>query len=92
MKFITTKDEDGLEEIFLFSPAIHHDAMAEAIERIKNRTPDPWYRVHRRPISAGFVTQDGTCYGESMTLNLGARPEDTALLAQQYTIAGGRRP
>jgi hypothetical protein len=83
MKYITTRSEDGLEEIFLFSAVINHDAMAEVIECIKNRTREPWHRVHRHPISAGFVSADGECYGRSESLRLEARIEDTGLLRHQ---------
>lgn len=84
MKFITTKDENGKEEIFLFPRSIDHDAMAEMLERIKNHTHGNWRRVFRQPISAGFVDSKGVCGGKSETLGLAARPdEDTRLLASQ---------
>jgi hypothetical protein len=81
MKYIVTADEDGLEEIFLFSPLINHDTMAEAVSGIKNRTRDPWHRVHRQAVSAGFVSSDGVCYGGSESLGIVARHADTQLLA-----------
>jgi hypothetical protein len=81
MKYIVTLGDGGMEEIFPFSPLINHDAMAEAVSCIKNRTRDPWHRVHRQAISAGFVSPDGTCHGRSESLGLSARPEDTQLLA-----------
>lgn len=83
MKFITTRDEDGTEEVFVFPRRVHHDAMAEVLEGIKNQTHGSWERIYRQPIAAGFVSTSGTCYGSSETLGLDARTEDTALLAKQ---------
>lgn len=82
MKFITTKDENGKEELFLFPKGIDHDAMAEVLEHIKDQTHGNWHRVFRKPVAAGFV-ENGKCCGKSETLGLKARPEDSALLLQQ---------
>lgn len=83
MKFITTANDKGEEELFVFPVAVPHDAMAEVLSRIKNQTHGDWRRIHRLPISAGFVTSDLVCHGRSESLGLSARPEDTALLARQ---------
>lgn len=83
MKYITTKDEEGKEEIFVFPRSIHHDAMAEMLDRIKNQTHGNWHRVYREPISAGFVDSSYNCCGGSETLGLNSRPEDTDLLWMQ---------
>lgn len=83
MKFITTRDEQGLEEVFVFPTRIHHDAMAEMLGRIKNQTQGAWRRVMRQPVAAGFVNEQFECHGFSETLKLSARPEDTGLLAKQ---------
>jgi hypothetical protein len=83
LKFVTTIDEDGKEELFSFPDGVHHDAMAEILGRIKNQTHGTWFRVYREPISAGFIDVSGTCYGQSETLGLASRPEDTALYAKQ---------
>lgn len=82
MKYVVTRNEADLEEIFLFLPTINHDAMAEALSGIKNSTRGNWYRVHRQAVSAGFVDRAGACYGRSESLGLSARPEDTRLLAR----------
>lgn len=82
MKFITTRNEAGTEELFLFPRSIHHDAMAEVLEGIKDKTDGNWIREYRHPVAAGFVTA-GYCYGSSETLGLSARPEDTDLLRKQ---------
>jgi hypothetical protein len=83
MKFITTRDEAGVEEVFVFPERIHHDAMAEMLGRIKNQTHGDWHRVMRKPVAAGFVNDSFECHGMSETLKLSARAEDTLLLAKQ---------
>lgn len=83
MKYITTIDEEGTEEVFTFPKSVNHDAMAEALGGIKNKTHGSWRRVRRTPISAGFVTFFGDCYGESVSLRLKSRPEDTDILKGQ---------
>lgn len=83
MKYITTHDRNGKEELFTFPRSIDHDAMAEVLCHIKNQTHGNWERVFRMPVAAGFVGPDGKCYGRSETLKLAARPEDTALLKAQ---------
>lgn len=71
-------------EIFTFPRTVDHDVMAEALSAMKNQTRDPWVRVFRMNVSAGFVDKEGRCYGESMTLGLAAREdEDTKLLLAQ---------
>lgn len=86
MKFITTQDRDGKEELFIFPRNINHDAMAEVLGYIKNQTHGNWSRVFRKPISAGFI-EGGKCCGMSESLKLKARPEDTALLLAQGRIS-----
>lgn len=83
MKFITTVDDEGKEELFLFNRSINHDAMAEVLGYIKNQTGGNWKRVRRKPVAAGFVDASGKCHGKSETLGLKSRPEDTKLLATQ---------
>jgi len=82
MKFITTQDENGKVDLFMFPRSIDHDAMAEAIQGIRNKTHGDWERIYRKPISAGFV-ENGKCFGRSETLGLEARKDDTALLRYQ---------
>ena len=79
MKYIVMQDEEGAEDIFIFPRRIHHDAMAEALSRIKNQTHGNWERVVREPVSAGFVSGK-RCHGESESLRLKSRPQDAALL------------
>lgn len=84
MKYIVTENEDGIEEIFTFPDSVHHDAMAEILNRIKNQTHGNWERIRRRPVSAGFVMSSGTCFGSSETLSLSSRPQDSDILAKTY--------
>ena len=83
MKFITTKDREGKEELFIFPRNIDHDAMAEVLGHIKDQTHGNWSRVFRAPVSAGVV-EGGQCFGMSETLKLKARPEDNMRLAAQW--------
>lgn len=84
MKYICTVDNDSKMEIFTFPRSVNHDAMAEALEGIKNQTHGNWERVYRIPLSAGFVDSNGNCFGTSETLGLESRmTEDTKLLADQ---------
>lgn len=72
MKYIVTKTEGGVEELFMFPKSINHDCMAEVLGRIKDQSYGSWRRVYREPIAAGFIT--GTCcHGRSETLNLDSR-------------------
>ena len=82
MKYITTETEDGVRDFFTFSSNIDHDAMAESLTRIRDKTHGDWKRVTRTPISAGFV-KNGICFGSSMTLGLQSDEGDTALLRNQ---------
>ena len=71
MKYIVTKQRDGTEEIFIFPRKINHDDMAEEIENIKKSSGfRDWERVHRQPISAGFINPNGECTGKSESLGL----------------------
>jgi len=80
MKYIVTTSDEGNEEIFLFPSDIEHVCMAEALSRIKNQSDGNWTRVLRTPVSAGFVSKDGSCYGKSITLELSSREIDSKLL------------
>ena len=58
--------------------------MAESFEGIKNKTHGNWKRIYRVPVSAGFVDNDGNCFGKSESLSLESRKkEDTLLLHSQ---------
>lgn len=79
MKYIVTKSEEGSEEIFVFPMTIPHREMANAVSRLKNQLHGDWRRIDREPVSAGFV-ENGVCVGDSESLGLKSRPEDTELL------------
>lgn len=83
MKFITTIDEEGKEELFTFPKSINHDAYTEALEGIRNQTHGNWERIYRKPISAGLIDSNFKCYGTSESLGLSSRKEDTELLKEQ---------
>lgn len=83
MKYVCARGEDGNEEIFVFPASVHHDAFAEALMRMRNKTSGDWKRPRREIVSAGFVGADFKCSGHSETLNLYSREQDSALLAQQ---------
>ena len=38
MKYIVTKSEEGVEEIFVFPSKVHHYAMMQSLVGIKNQT------------------------------------------------------
>jgi len=86
MKYIRTADRDGKHEIFVFPASVNHDAMAEVLGRIKNKTTGSWERLRREPVSAGFVSKDGECFGSSVTLGIKSDPSDTELLLNQHEI------
>lgn len=84
MKYIVTQQDDGVEEIFLFPTAVHHDAFAELVDSYKDQTYGNWQRVFRQPVRAGFVDGNFNCHGVSETLGLQSDPvKDTQLLIQQ---------
>lgn len=80
MKYVVTRNENDVEELFMFPKSINHDFFAEAISRIKDGNSHNWQRQHREPISAGF-TDGVSCSGRSETLNLDSRGAiDAALI------------
>lgn len=90
MKYIVA-NLDGADTIFVFSRAIDHDRMAEAIEQIRFGSDRNWERklfkgvAEGKIVSAGFVSPNGECHGRSETLSLDSRgAPDTALLQDWY--------
>lgn len=81
MKYITTEDDKGDKEMFLFPESVNHAVMAEAVARLKDQMHGEWKRITRKPISAGFV-YDGCCCGRSESLNLGPAEGDSNLLQE----------
>lgn len=81
-KYVVVSSEEQGEQLFTFPKNIDHDAFAEVLSYIKTGGTLNWKRSYREPVSAGFT--DGIqCYGRSETLDLGSRPQDTALLKGQ---------
>lgn len=72
MKFVTFDGYEG-EQIIVFPSKIQHSHFAEQVERLSFGT--------MKPIAGGFV-EDGECVGKSISLRMGSREEDTALLKQ----------
>ena len=75
MKYVVTRDEDGVEEIFIFPKRYNHDDFAGDINGLRVRDPNnhrEWDRKYKEPISAGF-TDGKHCTGRSETLDLDSR-------------------
>lgn len=73
-KYVVLSDDKkyGTEKIFIFDASINHKDFARGM-----------IRGVRMPIvvSAGFISEFLTCYGESITLSVRSRPDmDTLLL------------
>lgn len=79
MKYIITAQDNKKEEIFIFPCEVNHDCMAEMIARIRDKMHGDWRRINRTPVSAGFI-EGGECVGESETLRLKSRPQDSSFL------------
>lgn len=77
MKFVTFLDYHG-EQIIVFPDHIQHLAFARGVSSAACSEIEP--------IAGGFVV-DGECVGESISLGLSSRPQDTELLK---TLQGNR--
>ncbi len=73
MKYIVFSDPSENEHIVLFSSALTHHAVATAMQEAC-----PTHKL--TAISAGQITEDMTCCGESQTLHLRSRRQDDTLL------------
>lgn len=70
LKYIVVK---GLvEEIIIFSPTITHAVMA--------------VNFNQQVISAGFVDKNWNCYGESISLGVKSRIEDTKIAQSIFAV------
>ncbi len=81
-KYVCFKDfKTEVERIETFSRNIDHDVFARRHCCVN---------TDELAISAGFVTEEGICYGESMTLEIRSREEvDTEILRKQLQQIGG---
>ena len=70
MKFVTFEDYHG-EQIIVFPDHIQHAQFAKGVSAAAYSDMEP--------IAGGFVV-NGECVGESISLRVGSRPEDTELL------------
>jgi hypothetical protein len=77
MKFVVFNGHHG-EQIVVFPKIIQHSVMAEDVHKSSFGG--------MRPISGGFIV-DGECVGESESLGMKSRPEDTSLLQGLVTAA-----
>jgi hypothetical protein len=73
-KFVTFKDYHG-EQIIVFPDHIQHAKFAAAVSGAAFSK--------MMPIAGGFVV-DGKCVGESVSLRMSSRPEDTELLKSLF--------
>tara|TARA_R110000772_G_scaffold154491_1_gene265530 strand:- start:196 stop:546 length:351 start_codon:yes stop_codon:yes gene_type:complete len=78
MKFVTFEDYHG-EQIIVFPDHIQHAQFARAVKQAAFSDMEP--------ISGGFVV-NGECVGESISLRMDSRPEDTELLK---TLMGNQK-
>lgn len=65
-----------------FPEVLTHKDVAEAIEQVKVMPAGPftsWW-CWPKAVSAGFMTSDGHCHGDSESLKLRAHSDDTAIL------------
>lgn len=76
MKYICTKDDVGIEEIFTFPKSVSHDVMYRTIACIGDGSP-------RVAISAGFISKAGHCHGDSFSLGISSREVDTSIFRKQ---------
>ena len=85
MKYICTINDFGVHEIFMFSNLIDHDVMASNITCMIKERFGKTEEILRLPVSAGFVSPDGICFGKSISLGIKCREErDTELLKAQF--------
>lgn len=82
MKYIIVLDKDDMEHFFMFPKHINHSDMFESMRTIKIETNiGGWYRNKFTVVSAGFVDlKNSVCYGNSETLGVGPRQEDSNFL------------
>lgn len=73
MKYIVTATPDGMEEIYLFPSHVKHSDFTALITN-----------PSKQAIAAGFVTSDQVSRGDSYSLGLKSREQDTELLKVTY--------
>jgi hypothetical protein len=88
MKYIAFQTLDGEEFVVIFPRSINHNDMADSIRGHKHTgfgTPEHAPYRFITPVGAGFVTNDLTAYGESITLGVESREDkDTEIIKQQF--------
>lgn len=79
MKYVIVRFDEGPDSIFFFPKSVRHDYFVESLQSLRHDAGRGWDRMYPEPISAGF-TDGVTCYGQSESLDLESRPEDTLLM------------
>ena len=66
----------------LFPEALVHKDVAEMIENVKVQPEGPFSRwwMWPKPVSAGFINEDGVVHGYSESLNLKSHPDDMHII------------
>lgn len=77
-KYIVIADPNGNENIIVFPATMVHSDVAMCLEKSKQACFET--------VSAGFVDEFMSCYGESSSMRLKSRPEDTLLLKSSLGI------
>jgi len=84
MKYVCMTSAEYGEEIFTFPIKVPHDVFAEALTDVRSQSFGNWERIHRRPVSAGFISRNETCVGYSSSLRLDSRGDkDTEIYREQ---------
>lgn len=73
LKFVTFLGYSGKEQIVVFPAKAQHKQFADSFTKLT------FGEFH--PVAGGFV-EEGECVGESISLRMKARPEDTILLQE----------
>lgn len=82
MKYVNAWAEDQpLAEVFMFSNGINHDCFHEHLMHMPS--VDSPLGEYYRPVSAGFIYPNFTCFGRSETLNLDSNEADNGIIASQ---------
>ena len=92
--FVRTRNKertDGVHLPVIFPTHIMHSDMGDAMRGygMHNGYQDNHYHQRVEPISAGFINlQTLTCFGESESLELKSRPEDSQIIAEYMKTQG----
>lgn len=88
MKYIMFKTKPTGSSYETLMPVVFPNNLVHAIVAQAMTRAFLEHKMYSRPVSAGFVTLDGTCHGESETLKLKADPRDSHILSMHDYGAG----